>query len=71
MNNTLWDDIINDKQLYDQFMNIIVKSYKSGKYQHLFIRSVEHVSKIIQWYKNNIVNSNKYGYLKNYVQLGL
>ena len=28
-NTTLWDDIINDKQLYDQFMNINVNSPNS------------------------------------------
>ena len=68
---TLWDDIVNNQDLYKQFTDIIVNSYKSQKYKHLYIRCCFHISAVIEWHNTNFIDTNgKYNYLKDYVEIG-
>ena len=71
LSSSLFSDIVNNTDLYNQFINIIVNSYHSGKYKYLFIRCVSYDNEIMEWYNNRIIKSEKYNYLKDYIRLGM
>ena len=64
---TLWDDIINTKQICDKLENSIIDSYKSGKYKRLFIRSYDTYYVALDWLNNFINKYNNILYLKDYI----